>query len=119
MDPVLPKRTIIGLVEDVIIFGGKTSKKKVCAKIDTGASRSSIDRQLAQELQYGPFTKVKVVKSAHGTSLRAVQEGVIELASKRIPVGFTVANRSHMKYQVLIGQDVLKQGKFLIDPLKN
>ncbi|MBI3032130.1 ATP-dependent zinc protease [Candidatus Woesearchaeota archaeon] len=119
MVSVLPRRTIIGLCEDVIIFGNKVAPKKVRAKIDTGASRSSIDRQLAQELKYGPFTRVKVIKSAHGTSLRAVQEGLIELASKRIPVGFTVANRSHMKYQVLIGQDVLKQGKFLIDPLKS
>ena len=43
----------------------------------------------------------------------------IEMGSvdKEIKTDFTLADRSNMKYSVLIGQNILKQG-FLIDPSK-
>jgi len=31
---------------------------------------------------------------------------------------FTLADRSHMTFPMLIGQNILTKGKFLIDPLK-
>lgn len=110
------KKTIIGLTEPVTICG-KDTKKEITARIDTGATKSSIDLNLAAELHLGPIIKSKVVKSAHGNKLRPVIECEIELAKKKIKTEFTLAERSHMKYEVLIGQNVLKQ-HFLIDPSK-
>ena len=30
---------------------------------------------------------------------------------------FTIADRTHMKYKILVGQNILKEG-FLVDPMK-
>ena len=109
-------RVVIGLTEKVNIdhTGGK---KNVIAKIDTGATKSSIDTSLAAELKLGPVIKSKLVKSAHGSKLRPIIEATIELSGKTIKSEFTLADRAHMKYRILIGQNILKDG-FLIDPLK-
>ena len=104
----------IGLTEYVTIHGIK--KKRIKARIDTGATRSSMDTTLAKQLHLGPIIKRKKVKSAHGSRLRPVIECQIELANKKMLSEFTLADREHMRYKVLIGQNVLKQQKFLIDP---
>lgn len=113
---VLNGKVVIGLAEKVSIKyrGGR---KNVVAKIDTGATKSSIDTNLAAELRLGPVIKSKLVKSAHGSKLRPIIEAEIELAGKKIKSEFTLADRAHMKYRILIGQNILKDG-FLIDPTK-
>ena len=113
---VLDGKTIIGLAEKVNIqhHGGR---KNVIAKVDTGATKSSIDTNLAAELKLGPVIKSKLIKSAHGSKLRPIIEATIELAGKKIKSEFTLADRAHMKYRILIGQNILKDG-FLIDPTK-
>ena len=113
---VLGGKIVIGLAENVNIQGDN-SKKTVIAKIDTGATKSSIDTSLAAELKLGPVIKSKLVKSAHGSRLRPIIEAEIELAGRKIKSEFTLADRAHMKYRVLIGQNILKDG-FLIDPNK-
>lgn len=109
-------RIIIGLYEPVTIINNGESKE-ILARIDTGATRSSIDMKLAGELKLGPIVGNKLVKSAHGNKVRAVVKVKINLSGKIIEDQFTIADRSHMTYRILIGQNVLKQG-FLIDPLK-
>ncbi|MEA2036786.1 MAG: RimK/LysX family protein [Nanoarchaeota archaeon] len=120
MVPISHKRingkTVIGLTEQVTLFT-KGAKKTIMAKIDTGASKSSIDVNLASQLRLGPIIKSKLVKSASGNKLRPVIESVVELADKRIKAEFTLADRWHMKYRVLVGQNILKHG-YLIDPSK-
>ena len=111
---VLGGKIVIGLAENVNIQGDN-SKKTVIAKIDTGATKSSIDTSLAAELKLGPVIKSKLVKSAHGSRLRPIIEATIELAGKKIKSEFTLADRAHMKYRILVGQNILKDG-FLIDP---
>ncbi len=113
---VLDGRLVIGLAEkvDISYEGGR---KKVIAKIDTGATKSSIDTSLAAELRLGPVIKSKLVKSAHGSKLRPIIEATIELVGRKIKSEFTLADRAHMKYRILIGQNILKDG-FLIDPKK-
>ncbi|MFH2028676.1 MAG: RimK/LysX family protein [Nanoarchaeota archaeon] len=107
------EKTIIGLLEKVTIIGnGK--KKTLTAKIDTGATKSSMDSRLAASLQLGPVIKTKLVKSAHGNKLRPIIEADIKFAGKEMKSEFTLADRIHMKYHVLIGQNILKHG-FLID----
>ena len=114
--PVLGGKIVIGLTEKVNLQSGE-GKKNVSAKIDTGATKSSIDTNLAAELKLGPVIKSKLVKSAHGSKLRPIIEVTIELAGKRIKSEFTLADRAHMKYRILIGQNILKDG-FLIDPTR-
>ena len=112
----LEGKVVIGLSEKIYMHNG-LGRKLIIAKIDTGATKSSIDTNLATELKLGPVIKSKIVKSAHGTKLRPIIEASIELAGKKITSEFTLADRSHMKYRVLIGQNILKEG-FLIDPTK-
>ena len=113
---VLDGRIVVGLTEKVNVYCSP-NKKIVIAKIDTGATKSSIDTALAAELKLGPVIKSKLVKSAHGSKLRPIIEASIELAGKEIKSDFTLADRAHMKYRILIGQNILMDG-FLIDPTK-
>lgn len=110
-------KTVIGLAEPVTIFSKAGVKKTIMAKIDTGASKSSVDVNLASQLKLGPIIKSKLVKSASGNKLRPVIETNIQLADKKMKEEFTLADRWHMKYRVLIGQNVLKHG-YLIDASK-
>jgi hypothetical protein len=112
----LGDRTVIGLADKVTIFG-KKKRKRLMAKIDTGATKSSMDVKLAAELKLGPVIKSKLVKSAHGSKIRPVINAQVKVADKKVKAEFTLADRTHMKYRCLIGQNVLKEG-FLIDPLK-
>src|SRR3989344_3936416 len=110
-------KTIVGLTEEITLFSNSVGKKTLVAKIDTGASRSSLDINLASELSLGPIIKSKMIKSAHGNRLRPVIEAELNIAGRKIKSDFTLADRTHMKYRVLIGINILKHG-FLIDPSK-
>ena len=109
-------KTVIGLTEKVIISEAGDDRQFV-AKIDTGATKSSIDLNLASELKLGPLTRSRVVKSASGTRLRPMLEVEIKIKGRVIKAEFTLADRTPMKYRLLIGQNILRQG-FLIDPSK-
>jgi hypothetical protein len=113
----MPGKTVIGLLEKVILISPTERKKRVIARIDTGATKSSIDAKLAAELSLGPIVETKLVKSASGSKLRPVITSTIKIAKKTMKEKFTIADRGHMKYKVLIGQNILKKG-FLIDPAK-
>ncbi len=109
---------IIGVVEKVKITSTSNDKSTtVLARIDTGASRSSIGVNLAAELNLGPIKDQATVRNANGVTYRPVVEAVIELGGKKIKEQFTIANRNRMNYKVLVGRNVLKQG-FLIDTSK-
>ena len=110
-------RIIIGLTQKITLFGSDGAKRTVTARIDTGASKNSVDAKLAAELNLGPIIKTKLVKSAHGNKLRPVVKARIKIAEKELKSEFTVADREHMTYKALIGQNILKKG-FLIDPSK-
>jgi len=107
-------RIIIGLVEEVQVNGADTDER-ILARIDTGATKSSIDYKLASKLKLGPVIESRLVRSAHGSKLRPVIEATIIIRGKRLKSKFTLADREHMKYKVLIGQNILRRG-FLIDP---
>jgi hypothetical protein len=109
-------KPVLGLTETIVILSNGNAEK-VKAKIDTGATKSSIDTDLAIKLKLGPIVETKLVKSAQGNSIRPVVHASIILAGKKFDADFTLAERSHMKYSVLIGQNILKRG-FLVDPSK-
>lgn len=111
---LLRDRIIIGMIEEIEVTNGSVSER-LQARIDTGATKSSIDYKLASELKLGPVIESKLVKSAHGSKLRPIIEATIVMRGKELREKFTLADRDHMKYKVLIGQNILKKG-FLIDP---
>ena len=114
---MVKKKTILGLTEKVEIIG-KEKSKKITARIDTGADICSIDKNLAKRLELGPVEKLKKIKSAHGIKKRPVIRAVLEIKKRKFKgIRFTLANRSHLKYKVLIGKNILKK-EFLIDPSK-
>jgi len=112
----MKEKTIVGLTTRVILFG-KHGKKEVLARVDTGATKSSIDEHLARDIGLGPALKHALVKSAHGTKRRSIVLADIMLGAEMMRAEFTQADRSHLKYPVLIGQNILKRG-FLVDPSK-
>ena len=109
---------ILGLTEEVTISGGSGKEKKVKARIDTGATASSIDSSLAQELELDSTEKFKMVRSASGTKKRQVVIAKIKMDGLAIEEEFTLADRNRMTYPLLIGQNILKKGDFLINPKK-
>lgn len=109
-------RITVGLTTPVILYG-KTEKKQVTARVDTGATKSSIDIKLAEELGLGVAHRSIFIKSAHGSKRRDVVNVDVEIKGERMRVECTLAERTHMKFRFLIGQNILKKG-FLIDPLK-
>ncbi len=113
------KKIVLGLIEEVTIISTNQKQQKVSARIDTGATSSSIDLRLAAKLRLGPITRSKIVKSAHGVKTRPIVVAKIKMDGLIIEEECTLADRSHMSYPVLIGQNILKKGNFLIDPHKN
>lgn len=111
-------KTIIGLIEKIIVFGKNNENRELLARIDTGATKSSLDKKIAMELELGPIIKTKLIKSAHGHSFRPLINVNVTLSGKKMKGEFSLADRSHMKYKVLVGQNILKKD-FLIDPLKD
>lgn len=107
-------------IEKVEIFKFKSrSKKKVFARVDTGATRSSIDRNLAKEL--GLLTPENILwkdryeyRSATGLQTRPVIGIKYKLAGKMIISSASVADRSKMKNPFLIGRRDLVG--FLVKP---
>ncbi len=106
------EKLILGLIEKVKING-----KIVKAKIDTGAQGNSVDIKLAQKLRLGPIVKTYKVKSSLGRGRRPAVEAELEIKGKKFKTIFNLSDRKHMKYNVLIGQRILKQG-FLVDVSK-
>jgi len=110
------KKEVIGLTEKVMLMGPKKAKILI-ARIDTGATLGSIDKKLAKELNLGPVLRTKLVKSSHGQSHRPVIKAGIKISKRRIKARFTIADRTNLKYKVLVGQNILKK-RFIIDPDK-
>ncbi|MFH1396258.1 MAG: RimK/LysX family protein [archaeon] len=112
------ERQTLGLTEEITVLSDNSHKEKLIARIDTGATCSSIDDDLAERLNLGPVVRDRVVKSASGTKKRPLIMVTVEIKGKVIEAEFSIADRHHMKYPALIGQNVLKKGGFLVDPLK-
>jgi hypothetical protein len=106
-------KTVVGAVEQVTVFGTK-GKRRVLARIDTGAQSNSIDQKLAETLGTGQVIKTTTVKSAVGSSERPVVMLDIEIKGRKLNGRFTIADRSKLKYPILIGRNILKNG-FLVD----
>jgi hypothetical protein len=111
---------IINATEKVLIRPyNKTKKMELQARIDTGAFRSSIDANLAEEL--GLLSEANVLwkdrfefKSALGKQTRPVVSVTFWMGGRKIKTAVSVADRSHMTYKFLVGRQDM-QG-FLVNP---
>jgi hypothetical protein len=119
-------KTIIGS-EEVISFP-EVGIDSISARIDTGATTSSLGVKKIQEndgvlcctmpnqqkVCFKDYTK-KVVKSSFGhIEERYVIRLLVNVHGRSVRTNFTLANRSKMKFPVLIGRNLLK-GKFIVD----
>lgn len=111
---------VLKSVETVKIYGYKSKKKmEVEARVDTGATRSSIDRKLAKKLGLlNPknilWKSAYVYKSATGRQPRSVISVKYILQNKKIYGSASVADRSRMKNKFLVGR--LDMRGFLVKP---
>ncbi len=111
------KKSRVGFLEKVTVYGPE-GQKTVMARVDTGAKRNSIDKDLAKKLGIKKIIKHKVIKSAHGVKRRPIVKAHLQIVNKKLnDMSFTLADRKHMKYDVLIGRNTLKKG-FIVDPDK-
>ena len=109
---ILKKRKIIGIIEEIFL----ENKKSYKSKIDTGADYNSIDSDLLAKLGEKQITGYKLIKSALGKQKRAFVDLEITLAGETFTTPFSIADRSTLKYKILIGKNLMKEKKYLIDP---
>lgn len=107
----------IKAVEEIKILDAFSRKHQTLAKIDTGAWSSAIDIKYARRL--GLLKKSRILSyrkklSSLGEEERAVIPVTLWLSGKRINTNMTVADRTLLRYQVIIGRTDL-QG-FLVSP---
>lgn len=121
-----------------IVLSGLFQNEPIIAKVDTGASCCSLD---AQDVKVGPnqhgdgevvtfmfrnrryrmlIQQYQSVTSADGgTKNRPVVKFTVRYREQVLQdVLFNLNDRDGMEYDVLIGNNMLTLGKFLIDPLK-
>jgi len=110
-------KKVVHLVERVTVKG-PGGEEMVRAKVDTGADRTTVDRRLAERLKLGPpLSHVAIKASAEGRVVqRPVVDAVVTVGGKSFDLRVGVADRSQMKFLVIIGRDILRSGSFLIDP---
>jgi len=110
---------VVRLVQRVTI-AGPGGEESVRAKIDTGADRTTVDKGLATRLKLVPTgAKVTLKASASGRRVeRPLVDADVTLAGKTFRLRVGVADRSQMRYSVIVGRDILRSGDFLIDPTR-
>jgi len=105
------KRDELTILENIEVLSSTSKRIKVLAKMDTGARRSSVDREFARKL--GLLKKKNIlwkekVQSALGKQYREVIGITIWLGGKKIVSTATVANREGLRTRVLVGARDLK-----------
>ena len=114
----MPKKTI-GLLEKVRVYGtGKSIE--VEALVDTGAKMTSIDIKLAGEAKLGPVVRMYKTRAPITKDIdhRPVVTVTIEIKGEKFTLEANLNDRSHMKYPVLIGRNLL-YGNFVVDVSKS
>jgi hypothetical protein len=119
-------KTIIGS-EEFVSFP-ELGIETIHARVDTGAAISSLGVKWIKEekgliscllpnkqiITFKEFKK-KVIKSSFGhTEERYVVKILINVLGRKVRTNFTLADRSKMKFPILLGRKLLK-GRFMVD----
>ncbi len=120
-------KVTIGTVEDVILLPWRV---KLPARIDTGAAKSSLDArdlrvhenrvEFKLPREYGglhlrlPIIEWRHVRTPEGLERRPIVEMEICLGSNRIRTLVNLADRSMVKYPLILGRSFLKEN-FVVD----
>lgn len=110
------KPTTLGVIEDVVVLGNNGREMVVPSKIDTGAWHTSIDAGLLDELGNYPVVDYVSVANAHGVEDRPLVELSIILHGVPITTCATVSTRDGLEQKILVGNEALQHGWFLVDP---
>lgn len=107
---------IIDNIEYVTLIG-PLGRKKLEAKIDTGAYRSSFDTELVEKL--GLLTPEKIIShkkisNSLGESTRPVVAAGLEIKAKLLNTEIGVMDRKNLRYRAIIGRKDL--AGFLVRP---
>lgn len=101
-------REVVGVEEVVRLTGPEGKTVEVAARIDTGASTSSLDTDLAEDLGYDlDEADTVTVASALGDDERPVIGVALQIAGEVIPARMTVTDRTERSNLVLLGRDDL------------
>lgn len=110
-------RAVLGVEEPVTVFAANGETYSLLAKIDTGAWRTTLDSTLGQQWNlHKPVVELSHVRGALGHDTRPVVELAFKLRHRLIKTQASLADRTHMKYDMIIGRRDLKG--FLVDPGK-
>ncbi len=102
-------RTVVGVEELVRLTGPTGTNIEVLARIDTGASSSSIDTNLAKSLGFDLENADRVtVASSLGRERRPVVNVAMQLAGTVVPARMNVNDRTRRSNLVLLGRDDLR-----------
>lgn len=97
----------VSVWEEIKVVGAKGERKKVWAKIDTGAWRTSIDKELAESLGLLSSENVlwkRKIRTSIGTEDREVINLSFYLAGRRISTLASISSRAHLRVPVIIGR---------------
>lgn len=115
----MAKKTI-GLIEKVRIHKKGGGFVETTALVDTGAQMTSIDMEVAREAKLGPVVrtfKTKAPITKH-VDKRPVVKATIEINEEKFTVEANIKDRSHMKFPVLIGRNLIYDN-FVVDVSKS
>lgn len=104
-----PSSIVLGERELVRITGPGGKTVEAVARVDTGASRSSLDKELAEDLGLDLENAEKItVSSSLGTEERPVVTVGLQVAGRATAARVSVTDRSDRSTQVLLGRSDLE-----------
>lgn len=110
---VTTESKVLSLIEPITIVSGKI-KREYQAKLDTGAYRTSLDYSVIQEMNLPLLSRKFKTVSATGRDSRPGVKVNLILGGRRISTIASVAERSHLKFPIIIGRRDLKG--FYVNP---
>lgn len=102
-------KKVINVFEQVEVISSLGKKLKLLAKVDTGAWRTSIDEDLAEKLGLlANSYKIIKIRSSFGIEERKIVPLTIKIKDELIATEVSIAQRSELKYKVIIGRRDIK-----------
>ncbi len=102
---------------EFVLITGPTGEKRVKAKIDTGANRTSVDMAIAEEiglLQPDNIIELRQFSSGLGQEQRKVVHCQITIKNRMHKTQVSISDRKHMRHKVIVGRQDIKD--FFVRP---